>query len=81
MYERKYTIEDNQLVKKDNQVPVPNDEPVFILRAKDRKALPALLAYLMILDRLDQRESVTLCINDFRKFQEENPDKMHEPEP
>jgi len=81
MFERKYQILDGKLVKRDKEIPVPEDEPLFILRAKDRKALPALLAYHMILDRLDQKEAVTKCINDFREFQEKNPELMSEPEP
>ncbi len=81
MYERKYTIKDNKLVKKSNLVPVPEDEPLFIFRAKDRKALAALVAYNGILDNLDQKAEVTKSINDFRRFQEEHPEKMAEPTP
>lgn len=81
MYERKYKIVNNKLVKRDKEIPVPEDEPLFILRAKDRKALPAILAYHMILDRLDQKEAVTKCVNDFREFQEKHPELMSEPEP
>ena len=81
MHERKYTIKDGRLVKRDNQIPIPDDEPLFIFRAKDRKALAALVAYNMILDNLDQKESVTKSINDFREFQEKHPEKMGEPRP
>jgi len=81
MFERKYEIKDGRLVKRDNQVPVPEDEPLFIFRAKDRKALAVLVAYNSILDNLDQKEMVTKSINDFREFQEKNPEKMGEPTP
>lgn len=81
MHERKYTIKDGQIVKKSNQVPIPDDEPLFVFRAKDRKALAALVAYHMILDNLDQMEEVQKSINDFRRFQEEHPEKMGEPSP
>lgn len=81
MNERKYKIKNNQLVKKDKEIPIPEAEPLFILRAKDRKALPALLGYHMICDNLDQMESVTKTINDFRDFQEKYPEKMGEPRP
>lgn len=81
MHERKYMIMDGQLVKRSNQVKVPDNEPVFIFRAKDRKALPILVAYNMILDNLDQKAQVTKSINDFRRFQEEYPEKMAEPTP
>ncbi len=81
MHERKYKIKDGQLVKRIGEIPVPPDEPLFIFRAKDRKALAALVAYNMILDNLDQKAEVTKSINDFRRFQEENPEKMGEPTP
>lgn len=81
MHERKYKIQDGKLVKRIGEKPVPDDEPLFILRAKDRKALPALVAYNMILDNLDQKAEVNKTINDFRRFQEQNPEKMGEPSP
>lgn len=82
MHERKYKINPSgQLVKKSNQVPIPDDEPLFIFRAKDRKALAALVAYHAILDNLDQKAEVFKSINDFRAFQEKNPEKMAEPSP
>lgn len=81
MHERKFEIRNNRLVKRSNQVPVPDDEPLFVFRAKDRKALCALVAYNMVLDKLEQKEAAQKSINDFREFQERNPDKMNEPDP
>jgi len=81
MFERKYKIEGGQLVKKDTGVPILDDEPVFIFRAQDRKALPALMSYCAILDTLEQRQAVMECINDFRQFQAKCPDRMKEPNP
>jgi len=81
IFERKYKIKDEKIVKRSNEIPIPSNEPCFIFRAKDRKALPALLAYNMILDNLAQKEAVMKSINDFREFQENNPDKMVEPSP
>lgn len=81
MHERKYRIKDGKLVKKDGEKSVPDDEPLFILRAKDRKALATLVAYNMILDNLDQKAEVTKSINDFRAFQEMHPERMAEPSP
>jgi len=71
---------DNQLVKRDGEVPVPDDEPLFILRAQDRKALPVLLAYSMICDNIDHKASIKKTIDDFREFQAKNPDRMKEPD-
>ena len=81
MHDRKYMIKNNQLDKRIGEKPIPDNEPLFIFRAKDRKALSALVAYNMILDNLDQKAEVTKSINDFRAFQESNPDKMAEPRP
>lgn len=82
MNERKYTInEEGKIIKKSNGIPIPDDEPLFIFRAKDRKALAAITAYAMILDNLDQREEVMKSVALFRKFQEDNPEKMGEPSP
>ena len=81
IWERKYTIEEGRLCKKSNLVPVPEDEPVFILRAKDRKALATILAYCMVLDSLEQREAVMKVVEDFRRFQVDHPNEMHEPNP
>ncbi len=81
MNERKYKIKDGKIVKRDGEKPIPDNEPLFIFRAKDRKALAALVAYCMILDNLDQKAAVTKSINDFRDFQERNPELLKEPRP
>ncbi len=81
MNERKYKIKNNQIVKRDGEIAIPDDEPLFIFRAKDRKALIALCCYNMVLDNLDQKAAVTKSIEDFRDFQERNSEKMGEPRP
>jgi hypothetical protein len=81
MFERKYKILDGRLVKREGEIPVPEDEPLFIFRAKDRKALAVLVAYVMIVDNLEQKAAIQTCIADFRVFQEKHPDLMGEPEP
>lgn len=81
MNERKYCISNNQLVKRVGLKPVPDDEPVFILRAQDRKALAALTAYHAVVDTLEQKASITTSIEDFRVFQYQHPERMKEPDP
>ena len=81
MHERKYMIENNQLVKREGKKPVPHDEPLFIFRAKDRKALAILVAYGQIVDNLEQKAEVNKSVQDFRAFQEKNPELMGEPTP
>ena len=80
MYELKYKIENNRLVKKSDGKPIPDDEPVFIFRGQDRKALAAMVAYCTILDDLDHRASVKRAIDAFREFMEKHPDRMKEPD-
>lgn len=79
MRERKYKIKDGKLVKRSTEVPVPEDEPLFILRAKDRNALPAIVAYSLICDNLEHRQEVQKSVNDFKNFLRLNPEKMKEP--
>lgn len=81
MHERKYKIKDGKLVKRDTEIPIPDYEPLFIFRAKDRKALAALVAYNMIVDDIEQKAAVSKSINDFREFQINFPNVMAEPTP
>lgn len=80
MKERKYEIRDGKLVKRATGVPVPEDVPLFIFLASDRKALAALLAYSLVLDDLEHRGNVMKSVNDFRKFLENHPDRVKEPD-
>lgn len=79
MFERKYGIENNHLINKRTGNPVPDDEPLFIFRAQDQKALCALTAYCAVVDDLEQRQSVAASIEDFRVFQMRNPERIKEP--
>jgi len=81
LHDRKYEIKENGLVKRMTGVPVPNDVPLFILLATDIKALPVLVAYNMIINNLDHKVEVNKTIDDFRKFQENHPERVLEPDP
>lgn len=80
MQERKYKIEDGRLVRRADGVPVPEDEPLFILRAQDRNALPVLVAYNAICQNLEHNANVTKSIKDFTDFRNSNPERMKEPD-
>jgi hypothetical protein len=41
-----FHIDGERLVKTSNGQPVPDDEPLFVLRARDHAAVPTLLAYI-----------------------------------
>ena len=80
MIERKYKIENNRLVRRTSGVPVPEDEPLFVLRAQDRNALPAMLAYLTICTDLNHRTNVLKSIKDFKDFIDKYPNRIKEPD-
>ncbi len=81
MHERKYTInEDGKLVRRVDGVPVPDDEPLFILRAQDKNTLPVLLAYHIICQDLSHKANVVKSIKDFQTFQNKHPERMKEPD-
>ena len=44
--EPKYEAKNNKIINRATGEPIPDDEPIFILRGKDDFAIDALLAYL-----------------------------------
>ena len=62
---------------------IPEDEPTFIFRAKDRLSVKTLLAYYRFctMDNctVEQLESLENMINEFKTWQKNNPDKMKQP--
>jgi len=78
--ERKYKIENNRLVRRSDGVPVPDDEPLFILRAQDIKALPIILAYKIICRDITHIAGIVKSIEDFTRFRDSHPDRMKEPD-
>ncbi len=59
---------------------IPKDEPLFILRAQDKRALPALRFYMNSLKNAEHQKSVRLRIKDFNAWKREHPDTMKEPD-
>lgn len=79
----KYNIRGNALVNSATGKEIPRDEPIFILRAKDIKALDALDAYLRACmhDCLPEHiEAVRRRIHDFEQFQGINTLRVHTPD-
>ena len=81
MYERKYDIKDGKLVKRDTGIPLPDDEPLFVLRAQDKHALAILGAYHAFTENLQHKADVLLVIKDFQEFERKHPDRMKIPDP
>ena len=60
---------------------VPEDEPVFILRGRDLKALSTIRSYQSTFSPMHEHWKATQkVLNDFGEFREQNPEKMSEPE-
>jgi len=63
---------------------IPLEEPIFILRAQDKQALPVLKLYL--LNNLagpgteQWAEEMANCIEDFDRYADTHPDRMKEPD-
>lgn len=83
MNNRVFEISDNQLwtsVANHPSQPVPEDEPVFILRARSKKALGTLRVHQSLFAPASEHwKVIQAVIDDFTKFREENPDLMGEP--
>jgi hypothetical protein len=71
------------IIKRSNGEIVPRDEPLFLIRARDRLAVKALLAY-RVLSQEDacndfHFEHLDKDIKAFKKFREEHPGRMKQP--
>lgn len=75
----KFDFMDDQLVSRDSG-PVPKDEPVFILRARDSRAVAAMLYYQSICRNAEHQGAVGKRIEEFERFERDNPDRMKEPD-
>lgn len=71
--EKKYN-----LIDKDNKI--PEDEPVFLLRAKDRHSFMALVAYMARCKGERHCEKLTKIARSFLQWQGANPDLVKEPD-
>lgn len=76
----KYGIQDSRLVNMTTGEPIPHEEPIFIFRAKDRKMLHALSAYLIVCDDTDHVEAIEQRMVAIEAWQARNPAKLKEPD-
>ncbi|MFK4706166.1 hypothetical protein ABIC83_003005 [Roseateles asaccharophilus] len=76
----KYAIQDGRLVNAASGEPIPADEPVFIFRAKDPRALEALQAYVNACENTQHVQAVEQRIIDFERFAETHASSMREPD-
>ena len=83
MDDGKFEIRGNQLVKKSNGEVIPEDEPVFVFRARDYLAMPTLLYYQQLCIKYEcteyQLSLLQKRIDVFKKFSADNEDRMKQP--
>jgi len=79
----KYEARDGQIVKKLTGEPIPEDEPIFILRARDRLAATTITHYLTLAvqDRCTPYHlgGIVEALKAFVAFGVRNPDQMKQP--
>ena len=79
--EPKYTVRDGRIVTRATGTPIPDDEPVFVLRAKDRNAVYAIMHYRSsCLGNPEHYQAVDSRVGDFLQFAAEHPLRMKYPD-
>ena len=78
--EPKYGIRDGQIVNRSSGAPIPDDEPIFIFRAKDRLAVLILTAYFSAIEDSEHARAVAGRLEDFKRFAREHPERMKDPD-
>lgn len=79
--EPKYDVnKDGRLVNRFSGEVIPDDEPVFVLRARDMKAAQAILDYGDSCSDKEHREVVHGRYHDFMAFAKNHPERMKEPD-
>jgi hypothetical protein len=72
----KYTVHQGHIINRQTRQPIPNEEPVFILRAKDTLAVATIEFYLAHLDT--PVVGLEKSLADFKKFAHKS-NEMREP--
>jgi hypothetical protein len=75
----KYIVANNQIVNRATGVAIPDDEPVFIVRAKDMFAAELLVHYAKMVDNGKHQGAILGRVSDFLEFAREHPERMQRP--
>ena len=81
--EPKYKAEGGRIFNRSSGEQIPDEEPVFILRARDTTAIPTLLHYYLAhlaSQNTAHAESVLRRVHDFQQFLTNHPDRMKYPD-
>jgi hypothetical protein len=78
--EPKYRAEGGRIVNRASGEAIPDDEPVFIFRARDIHAQEAIEAYACVLNPGQHRDAVAQRVADFAAFSRIHPERMKYPD-
>lgn len=79
--EPKYSASaDGRIVNRATGEPIPDDEPVFIFRARDKHAASALIFYRDQCKNEHHKAVIQSRWEDFMRFWREHPERMKEPD-
>lgn len=78
--EPKYDFLEGRVVNRATQVPIPDDEPLVIFRAKDIHSVQALGVYMEICQNAAHKRVIQKRIEDFKSYQDEHPELVREPD-
>lgn len=76
----KYGIRNDGLYNRASGQLIPDDEPIFIFRARDSHAVNVLADYARRVKDGGHASAVWARVEDFKKFWDEHPDQMKEPD-
>lgn len=80
LQEPKYDAVDGKLVNRATGVAIPDDEYVFVLRAKDVYARQVLALYADIVPSSEHRAAIMARHEQFVQFAKQHPERMKEPD-
>lgn len=78
--EPKYEIKNGKLHNRQSGEQIPDDEPLFVLRARDKHAAEAIAAYRKTVCCGDHYGAVTLRLQQFENWAAAHPERMKEPD-
>lgn len=76
----KYDIIDGRIVNRHTGEAIPDDEPIFIFRARDKRAVPALLEYADLCRDPGHVAAIQKRVKHFRAFASRHPERMKLPD-
>ena len=78
--EPKYDFQNGRVINRASGEAIPLDEPVFILRGKDKHAADTINDYWMRIKDESHGDAVNARLRQFIEFEGQNPDRMKEPD-